>query len=284
MRLQRARWAAFTTWAVLGTGCSAGALVADATDPTHEDGSPLDEHGHAAALVSSRLERIAARVQSNNDGDTLRVQLASDGRRTRVRLLFVDTPESASRDREGQGPWASAATDALRELLPVGTRVTLETPGADIHGRYLARVLRDEGPLGPSLDVNREMLRRGAAFPLLFCRPDVPCARADIERAGGKALRAACEEAQSKRRGVFSENGLTEQPFEFRDRAWGQPEIVWVGDLETYLYYPFERRHEVPVCRQVVFALRSSSGRAEPWRPAPTESGHPEYAGFTPAP
>jgi len=80
------------------------------------------------------------------DGDT--VQL-TDGRK--VRLLGIDTPEMNHRRGQAQ-PFARAALKRLRELIPRGTRVTLQTD-RELHDRYqrlLAHLRREDG-LNPAV-------------------------------------------------------------------------------------------------------------------------------------
>jgi endonuclease YncB( thermonuclease family) len=116
------------------------------------------------------------------DGDTLALR---DGRR--VRLLQIDTPELST------GECYSRAARALHSrLVPVGSAVTLEADPAldrvDRYGRLLRYVRRG------ALNVNLELVRRGAAAPYFFGG-----------RRGRYAARlmAAAREAKAAHRGLW---------------------------------------------------------------------------------
>ena len=89
------------------------------------------------------------RVLSVVDGDSLWV-LDPAGARVEVRLAEIDSPE-------GGQPYGDAARRELRGLVS-GKYVRLEPRGTDRYGRTLARVYVAD------LDVNSEMVRRGAAW------------------------------------------------------------------------------------------------------------------------
>ena len=97
----------------------------------------------------------AATVEWVDDGDTLTL---SGG--AKVRLVQIDAPELRS-DCYGR-----AALRALIDLTPNGTRVRLvadpELDDRDVHGRLLRYVYHD------GLNVNVELVRRGAASPYYF--------------------------------------------------------------------------------------------------------------------
>jgi micrococcal nuclease len=120
-------------------------------------------------------------VEWVNDGDTLTLEGGQ-----RVRLLQVDAPELSS-DCYGR-----AALRALVELAPKGTEVTLAADPAlddrDRHGRLLRYVLVDD------LNVNVELVRRGAASPYFF-RND--------RGAHADELLDAVDEARDARRGFW---------------------------------------------------------------------------------
>jgi len=99
----------------------------------------------AGAAVEARTVPVA----SVTDGDTLRL---TNGQR--VRLLQIDAPEAGA-------CYARESRAALMRLVPVGSRIALETdPVLDQVDRYgrLLRYVRRGGT-----NVNVELVRRGAA-------------------------------------------------------------------------------------------------------------------------
>jgi micrococcal nuclease len=104
-----------------------------------------------AAASGGVAQHVVARV---TDGDTL--ALASGAR---VRLVQIDAPETG----ECYGP---AARRELLRLTPPGSRVALEADAAldrvDRYGRLLRYVRRG------TLEVNLELVRRGAAAPYFY--------------------------------------------------------------------------------------------------------------------
>lgn len=132
------------------------------------------EPGSSSASESGRVARVS-------DGDTLRL---ADGRR--IRLVQIDAPE---RDVECFG---SAATKALAQLAPVGSKVELERDPSlddrDRNGRLL-RYVRTGGR-----DLNLELVRLGAAAPYFY--------RGERGRQADALLRAA-KTALAERRGLW---------------------------------------------------------------------------------
>jgi endonuclease YncB( thermonuclease family) len=136
----------------------------------------------AAQLSGAAVEERTAVVASIYDGDT--VTLASG---QRVRLLQIDTPELGSGEC-----YSRAARTALLNLMPVGSRVVLETdPALDKVDRY-GRLLRYLNRGG--LNVNLELVRRGAAAPYFY--------RGERGRHAANLLSAA-KAAKAARRGLW---------------------------------------------------------------------------------
>jgi len=90
------------------------------------------------------------------DGDTLTLTSGY-----RVRLVQIDTPELGSGEC-----YSRAAKSALVSMVPAGSRIGLETDPrldkVDRYGRLLRYIHRG------SLNVNVELVRRGAAAPYFF--------------------------------------------------------------------------------------------------------------------
>ncbi|MFT8246330.1 thermonuclease family protein [Roseomonas sp. BN140053] len=92
---------------------------------------------------------IAGRVVGISDGDTLTL-LAPGNRQVRVRLAEIDTPESRQ-------PYGTRAQQELSDLV-FRKDVRVAVQDTDRYGRTVGRVYTG------SVDVNAEMVRRGAAW------------------------------------------------------------------------------------------------------------------------
>lgn len=105
----------------------------------------------SGGLVVERVEVI--------DGDTVAIT-GSRGERQRVRIIGIDTPETARGGRPTQC-WAQEATRALRALTERADEVRLVPDEAvgdrDDYGRLLRQVLVDD------VDVGEELLADGHA-------------------------------------------------------------------------------------------------------------------------
>jgi endonuclease YncB( thermonuclease family) len=112
--------------------------------------SALVQLSSAAPMAQSGV------VASVYDGDTLTLRSGQ-----RVRLLQIDTPELGSGEC-----YSRAARTALLSLMPIGSRVTLESDArldrVDRYGRLLRYVHRG------SLNVNLQLVKRGAAAPYFY--------------------------------------------------------------------------------------------------------------------
>jgi len=102
-----------------------------------------------AAQAAASAAEIAGRVVGIADGDTLTV-LDGANRQITVRLAAIDTPE------RGQ-PYGDRARQALSDLA-FGKAVRVVVQDTDRYGRAVGRV--HDG----AVDVNAEMVRRGAAW------------------------------------------------------------------------------------------------------------------------
>jgi len=140
--------------------------------------------------VECRISRIA-------DGDS--VVCGSAGR---IRLLMIDAPELA------QGQAGRDAQNALADLMPVGTHVTVETDvrPRDTYNRILGYVYLDDGRM-----VNEEMARSGYATALIY-PPNVK----HIER-----IRRAVDEAKDAKRGLWATQFFDCSPRDYRSGKCG---------------------------------------------------------------
>lgn len=173
MRLAAAGLCALTLAA-----CTGGQAGEPATQP---GASGAAETATTAAPPPDEPTFAVARV---TDGDTIELE---DGRR--VRLVQIDAPEHADEC------YGQEATARLRELLPAGTRVTLERDrrldNLDEHGRLLRYV--HDGPR----NLNVLLVRRGAAAPYFYRGvrgkyADRLLSAARLARAAKRGLWGAC--------------------------------------------------------------------------------------------
>ena len=125
------------------------------------------------------------------DGDT--IECAPFGR---VRLIGMDTPEA------GQQPFGEMATEALNQLLAVGSEVALEpdVDARDRYGRVLGYVWAD------GVMVNWALVRQGYAV-LLTYPPNVQYV---------DWLTAAQTAAREERLGLWAIDGFACLPIEYR--------------------------------------------------------------------
>ena len=128
------------------TACSAGSAAAKKNDARPK-------------VTSAGDQAVVVRVI---DGDTFEASV--NGEQKTVRLLNVDTPETKDPNKpvECMGP---EATNALEQLLPVGSSVRLELDKEplDKYGRTLAGVFDSKESL-----VNAEVARMGFGVPVVF--------------------------------------------------------------------------------------------------------------------
>ncbi len=94
-------------------------------------------------------EALTGKVVGVHDGDTITV-LTSEKKSFKIRLAEIDTPESSQ-------PYGSRAKQELSDLV-FGKDVTIIVRDTDRYGRIVGRVLTG------FLDVNAEMIKRGAAW------------------------------------------------------------------------------------------------------------------------
>jgi micrococcal nuclease len=135
-------------------------------------------------------------VVSVADGDTVSVMI--DGKKEKIRLIGIDAPEL------GQKPWGVESKKYLESLFNVsGWQVKLEfdVGRRDRYGRLLAYIRTTDGKL-----INLLMIKSG--YALLYTVP--PNVKYVNE------LRSAQEEARNKRIGIWGEQGLKQNPRDYR--------------------------------------------------------------------
>lgn len=186
--------------------------------------------------LPSCSQALEVRVLDIHDGDTLNAVGVEDSRKYKIRLMGVDTPE-VDFFQHSQGEQAFSARDALRDLLPKGTIVSIsDDSDVDKHGRVLGRILKG------SLDVNEEMLRQGWGC-IYFIAP--------FDKRIINKYSEAAEEAVAQRRGIFTDS--FEEPYLFRLRVRKQVGRNLIGDLQTKQLFSPEDIAQIPVWRRVFF-------------------------------
>ncbi len=103
-----------------------------------------------AVLAPFAQSAMAATVLSIGDGDSISV--LERGQKLKVRLAYIDAPETA------QAPFGVASRNQLKALLPIGSTVSLRIQAVDRFGRSVAEVIGNKGM------VNLAMVQSGQAF------------------------------------------------------------------------------------------------------------------------
>lgn len=263
---------------VFVAGCKTRSFESDTSQgtATRRDGRCPEQYAKPRSVPVS--------IVSVGDGDTIKVKpLGKDAGKDvwTVRMFGIDAPET-DHGKGGQEPWATQSANALASLLPADLHVTLQSHGRDPFCRHLGRILIDRSEqhghnLDP-LDVNREMITQGHAFPFPFCRGGDACTRTDLESRGHFDDMRACDDARQRNAGVHDgQRPLLESPFEFRMRAWGDSEVAFIGNLRTGEFVSYADRGKVPACEQVVFAVGKGTDRADVVQ---GHKDHPSKFGF----
>jgi micrococcal nuclease len=191
-----------------------------------------------ALLLSLSISASALEVKviDVHDGDTLTAVGTADSVKYKIRLMGVDTPE-VEFFQHNQGEGAIQARDALRDMLPKGTIITIsDDSDVDKHGRVLGRIFKG------SMDVNKEMLLQGWGF-MYFIAP--------FDKRILNEYSDAAEEAVTEGRGLFKTD--FEEPYLFRLRVRHQVGRNLVGDLQTKQLFNPEDIGQIPVWRRVFF-------------------------------
>ncbi len=147
---------------------------------------------------------VRVTVISVGDGDTLRVE--DGGKKITIRVACIDAPEMA------QAPYGQQARQALQELLPVGSTVTLRTQTKDRYGRTVAEVFAQNGA-----NTGLTLVQQGNAFAY----------RQYLKQCDELAYLDREKLAERYRVGVWRVEGGTQRPWDFRTaRRGGQSQPV----------------------------------------------------------
>lgn len=176
-----------------------------------------------------------AEVVRGVDGDTVVVKA---GRKTySIRMLGIDTPETHYLGKS-QGKWGEIAADRLKKILPVGTKVTLETGNevCDKYGRVLAYVFKG------TTNVNLQMAKEGLAVNYCIFPGIAHCE--EIGNHVTAAIRA--------KKGMFSDEEV-ELPYDFRRRVSNRVHTSFIGSMKTKFVYHPEHIARIPVGERLFF-------------------------------
>ncbi|WP_281888564.1 thermonuclease family protein [Paenibacillus sp. YYML68] len=218
----------------------------------------LESGAVSVMAVTPGEEWYEATVTHITDGDTFNISpaLQINGQSVSiVRMLSIDTPEVA------QAPHGDMATGVLKSLISTGSQVKLrlDHTKVDVYGRLLAHVFRKSD----NLDVNKEMLRQGAAINY-YIYPNMMY----FEEYGAAARQAATEG-----KGIWNpSNPLQKLPYEYR--AAGCPER-YVADYRTKKYVVPKRYTEIPFEHRVFFGYDKQEAKAAGYTPLdPADPSH----------
>lgn len=140
------------------------------------------------APLPPRDAELVCEVRQVYDGDT--ISAGCEQGRLKVRLFGIDAPEM------GQAPWGDRSRLMLRRLLPE-TGVRLKVRDIDRYGRVVAQLYHAEQDLG------LDLVRQGGAVVYTSYNKS-------------SRYRSAQAEAKGARRGVWSEAGAQQTPWEWR--------------------------------------------------------------------
>jgi endonuclease YncB( thermonuclease family) len=181
-------------------------------------------------------------VAGGVDGDTVHIKTQSGT--YSVRLLGIDTPEKNFMGKS-QGVWAEKASEAMKAMLPLGTRVKLEfgeTP-CDGHGRVLAQIFKTGKP---SVHVNAEILKQGLAVNYCVAPEFRYCE--DFSR--------FVQDSIDNGTGMFADPKV-ELPYDFRRRIGKNEQRSFVGSIQTKIVYGPGNQEKTPIADRVFFYTKT---------------------------
>jgi micrococcal nuclease len=138
-------------------------------------------------------QTITGTIVSVGDGDTIRVRTAE--KTLTVRLSCIDSPELK------QQPYGQAASNRLKQLLPVGQAVSLKIADTDRYGRSVAKVYTG------STSINLALVQEGQAVVYRQYLGGCPELR--------DRLLSAEAQAKQQRLGLWAQANLL-MPWDFR--------------------------------------------------------------------
>ncbi len=158
----------------------------------------------------AQAQTITGRVVSMGDGDTIRV--AASGKTLTVRAACVDAPESA------QKPYGPAATQRLKQLLPVGQAITLRVVDTDRYGRSVAKIYKG------NLSINLVLVQEGRAVVYRQYLAGCPELRDGQRPAIGHRLLQAEASAKARKLGFWNQpNPVLPADFRRGERSGSNP-------------------------------------------------------------
>lgn len=136
------------------------------------------------------------------DGDTIIVESLRDSSRERVRFLGIDAPES------DQQEWGRRSTEFVEMRISQGDELYLETinPARDKYGRLLAYIFYEQNDKRYLL--NEELLRNGLAEVFILNKWS----------SYNSLLKTAEARARDEKLNIWSSNGLSMSPYQFRQK------------------------------------------------------------------
>ncbi len=152
----------------------------------------MPNHALLFLILLFAYQAHAAEVVSIGDGDTLTVRESSE--KIKVRLACIDAPEMS------QSPYGKAARQALKDLLPVGSDVTLRSKATDRYERTVAEVIRN------GRNINQSLVASGNAF--VYWQYIKGCDRQTYSRLESYARLGSI--------GVWSVPGGIQRPWDYR--------------------------------------------------------------------
>lgn len=201
-----------------------------------------------APVVSGRCDRslfqsgswITASVESTTDGDTIRVIYKNVS--YPIRMLTIDTPETHYNGMT-QGLWGENATARLAELLPAGTRVSIElgAESCDSYGRILGYVWKGRS------NVNYTMVREGLAINY--------CIYPNLEYCNQFAV--AAERSMRERLGFHADPSV-EIPYEWRRQVSGREHEKPVTSIDSYDVHEPNWVDRIPIPKRLFFLSASA--------------------------